>query len=259
MKNNHTFVICAYGDSPYLEECIVSLKYQTVKSDILLYTSTPSSHIEELCKRHQIAYYTKTGGGIGIDWNNALSFVNSQYVTIAHQDDLYQETYAEQVLAEFARNPKNTIVYSDYAEYREGKEVPANTNLKIKTLMLKTLAIFPSWRFWRNRVLALGNAICCPAVTYDMEKLAGFQFETRMRTNLDWYAWYDISMHYKGRFGYVSEKLMYHRIHQESETSNTIRDNVRTKEDMEMYRLFWPEFMVRILIRFYEKSQESNG
>ena len=80
-----------------------------------------------------------------------------------------------------------------------------------------------------------------------------------MRTNLDWYAWYDISSHYRGSFGYVSDKLMCHRIHQDSETSNTIRDNVRTKEDLEMYRLFWPEFMVKILIYFYEKSQESNG
>ncbi|MDQ8759941.1 glycosyltransferase family A protein [Streptococcus ruminantium] len=259
MKTNHTFVICAYGDSPYLKECIVSLKNQTVRSEIILYTSTPSKHIEQLCKQYAIPYHTSSGGGIGEDWNYALSFASSRYVTIAHQDDLYKENYAEQVLAEFSRHSNHTIVYSDYAEYRDNQEAPANTNLKIKTLMLQALALFPNWRFWRNRILAFGNAICCPAVTYDMEKLSGFQFETQMRTNLDWYAWYDISTHYKGSFGYISEKLMYHRIHQESETSNTIRDNVRTKEDTEMYRLFWPEFMVRILIHFYEKSQESNG
>lgn len=259
MENNHTFVICAYGDSPFLEECILSLKNQTVKSTIILYTSTPSEHIEHLCQEYSIPYYVKQGGGIGIDWNNALSFANTRFVTIAHQDDLYKVNYAEKILSEFHRDSKHAIVYSDYVEYRDGREIEANTNLKIKTLMLNVLSWFPNWMFWRNRILAFGNAICCPAVTYDMDKLNGFQFETKMRTNLDWYAWYDISSHYRGSFGYVSDKLMCHRIHQDSETSNTIRDNVRTKEDMEMYRLFWPEFMVKILIYFYEKSQESNG
>ena len=28
----HTFVICAYKESPYLEECIKSLKHQKTKS-----------------------------------------------------------------------------------------------------------------------------------------------------------------------------------------------------------------------------------
>jgi len=35
--NDHTFVICAYGDSPYLEDCINSLLSQTVKSNIILF------------------------------------------------------------------------------------------------------------------------------------------------------------------------------------------------------------------------------
>ena len=37
----HTFVICAYGESPYLEACIRSLLSQTEKSRILCATSTP--------------------------------------------------------------------------------------------------------------------------------------------------------------------------------------------------------------------------
>ena len=37
---NHTFVICAYKESKYLEECIKSLINQTVKSNIIMTTST---------------------------------------------------------------------------------------------------------------------------------------------------------------------------------------------------------------------------
>ena len=44
--NDHTFAICAYKESPYLEECIKSLKNQTIKSNILIATSTPNDYIK---------------------------------------------------------------------------------------------------------------------------------------------------------------------------------------------------------------------
>ena len=34
--SDHTFVICAYKESPFLEECIVSLKKQNIQSHIIL-------------------------------------------------------------------------------------------------------------------------------------------------------------------------------------------------------------------------------
>ena len=51
---NHTFVVCAYKESPYLEACICSLK----KTDLSgehdpLSTSTPNVHISELAEKHQ--------------------------------------------------------------------------------------------------------------------------------------------------------------------------------------------------------------
>ena len=52
MKYKHVFSICAYGDSPYLEACIRSLKEQTVPSHIILCTSTPSSYIDRLAWRY---------------------------------------------------------------------------------------------------------------------------------------------------------------------------------------------------------------
>ena len=45
-KKLHTFAICAYGDSPYLEECMASLACQRQKSEIICCTSTPNPQIE---------------------------------------------------------------------------------------------------------------------------------------------------------------------------------------------------------------------
>ena len=34
----HTFAVCAYKDSPYLEECLRSVTSQTVKSEVICCT-----------------------------------------------------------------------------------------------------------------------------------------------------------------------------------------------------------------------------
>ena len=258
MKNNHTWVICAYGESEFLEACILSLRAQTIRSKIICYSSTPLDSIRQLCQTYEIPFYTKEGGGIGKDWNNALSFVDSQYATIAHQDDYYEPTYLEAVLQKIEQSKDVLIAYTDYFEEKNGVKILANKNLKIKTFMLKVLNIMPASHFWRNRVLALGNPISCPAVTYNLARIKEFRFDEKMRVSLDWYAWYKIS-EYKGRFAFISEKLMCHRIHEESEMPKTISDNTRTKEDLYMYQLFWPKWIAKLINRAYIKSQDSNS
>lgn len=254
---DHTFVVCAYKESDYLEDCIQSLLKQSRTSNVILYSSTPNDFIKELCIKYRIKMYSKTGGGIGKDWNNALSFVQTKYATIAHQDDYYEKRYSTAIMDQMNQHPECLIAYSDYNEWKNGQLIPANNNLKIKTLMLKTMAVMPKMKFWRNRIMAFGNPICCPAVTYNLELLKDFRFDEELRVSLDWLAWYEINK-YQGSFRYVPEKLMYHRIHEESETTNTILDNSRSREDLMMYKKFWPDFFANFLMKFYVKSQETN-
>ena len=56
MNSNHTWVICAYGESEYLEACIQSLKNQTLQTQIICYSSTPLGSIKELCQRYAIPF-----------------------------------------------------------------------------------------------------------------------------------------------------------------------------------------------------------
>ena len=67
-RKEHTFAICAYKESPYLEECILSLKKQTRKSGIIIITSTPNDYIEELSRKYGIPLFINHGehGMIGI-------------------------------------------------------------------------------------------------------------------------------------------------------------------------------------------------
>ena len=102
-KEEHTFVICAYKESKYLPDCIESLQNQTIKSKIILSTSTPNEYIENTAKKYDVqlrinqseqSIYGETPG-ISKDWNYAYKQADSKLITLAHQDDVYQPEYLE--------------------------------------------------------------------------------------------------------------------------------------------------------------------
>ena len=113
---SHTFAICAYKDSPYLDACIHSLKRQSVKSKIILCTSTPSPFLEAMAKIHDIPLYVRDGkSDIQDDWNFACEKADTRLVTIAHQDDCYHRDYAAWVQRCWERYPDTTVFTTDCA------------------------------------------------------------------------------------------------------------------------------------------------
>ena len=87
----HTFAVCAYKDSPYLEACIRSLTEQQVKTDVICCTSTPSPYIEKITKKYAVPLYVREGeSNIREDWLFAWHKAGGRLVTIAHQDDVYR-------------------------------------------------------------------------------------------------------------------------------------------------------------------------
>lgn len=257
----HTFVICAYKESPYLRECIESLKQQTVKSEIIMVTSTPNQFVKNMAAEYKISLYINEGeGGITQDWNFGYSKAETEYVTIAHQDDYYKEDYTAHLLKAIKCSKKPLIFFSDYAELRDGKVVQQNTLLKVKRLMLLPLRIklFQKSKWVRRRILSFGSPICCPSVGYVRKNLPKVIFKNGFRSCEDWEAW-EILSKLKGDFLYDKKILMYHRIHEDSETSAIIFDNARSEEEYKMYCKFWPKFIAKILVRQYAKGQKSNS
>lgn len=260
MKSKHTFAICAYKESQYLETCIESLKKQKIQSEILMVTSTPNEYIFKMGEKYKIPVYVNEGeSGIVQDWNYAYRKAETEYVTITHQDDEYFPDYA-QCAVEMLEKAKNPLIFfSDYAELRDGKKVLDNKLLKIKRLMLFPLRskMCQKSRFIRRRILSLGSPICCPSVTFVKNNLPEVVFKPGFRADEDWEAWEYISR-IKGQFVYNKNALMGHRIHEESETSIIIGDNARAKEDYIMFCKFWPKWIARILTKAYSTSEKSN-
>lgn len=256
---DHTFVICAYKESKYLQECIDSLKKQSIKSNIIMATSTPNDYIKSTAEKNGIELFVNTGvAGIGGDWNFGYNLADTALVTIVHQDDTYLEDYLKTMLDALNKSKNPIMAFCHYAELRNGEKVYENRNLKIKKLMLSPLKINSSSRFFKRLVIAYGNPICCPAVTYVKEKVGASPFTNDFGSNIDWQQWERLS-NIKGSFAYTDNQQMCHRVHEESTTSSLINDDSRTKEDYEMLLKFHTKPVAKLLIKPYSKSQDSNS
>lgn len=259
-EKSHTFVVCAYQESPFLDSCIRSLLRQTIKTSVCIATSTPNEHIRRIAEKYRLPVFINEGEkGIAGDWNFACVCAQTPLVTLAHQDDVYDKNYTKDILEALSLCCHPLIAFTDYYELRGNMTVKRNRLLRVKHLMLSPLKVRSFWksRFVRRRILSMGSAICCPSVTLVKKNLQLPVFQNNMKSNIDWQAWESISKQ-KGEFVYVAKPSIKHRIHQESTTSELLKMNGRREEDLYMYRKFWPEWMARLIEKFYQNSEKSN-
>ncbi len=258
----HTFAVCAYGESPFLRECVESVLAQDHgKSEVFIATSTPSAYISNLASEYGLEVYVNQGEhGIGPDWNFAYSCAKGRYVTIAHQDDVYLPSYASTAVRVMDGSPRPIIFFSNYGELRDGVRVDKNRLLTIKRLILRPLERERNWgrRRARRRALSLGSAICCPSVCISRLACPDPPFTTAMKSNLDWDTWETLSR-LEGEFCYCPQILMYHRVHEGSATSRLIQDSTRANEDLQMLERFWPRPVARAIFRIYVHGADSNS
>lgn len=258
----HTFVVLAYKESEYLEKCIQSVLNQKYKSHVLIATSTPNDYIYNLAKKYNLEVFINpdAGRGIGYDFDFAVSCGTTELVTVAHQDDIYDNSYSDYVIQEYKKYSNSTILFTDYYEIRDEKKVITNTNLKIKRILLFPLRckLLSNIKFWKRFIIRFGNSICCPAVTFVKNNISTSDiFKCDFVCDVDWFAWEKMSK-YDGNFIFINKKLMGHRVHEDSTTTEIINERIRTKEDYEMFKKFWPKFISKLINKLYVKAEESN-
>ena len=258
-NKDHIFTICAYKESSYLEECIKSLKKQTIKANIIIETSTPNSYIYDLANKYQLKVIVNPDGGIAKDWNYAYDSVDKKLVTIAHQDDIYEPAYLEKVLEYVNKTVDPIIIFTDYYEIRNDKKVSNNLNLKIKRIMnhpyLKKKNQLD--KKVRQRILSFGDSISCPTVTLVKERCGKSPYNTKFSCSVDYKTWSELS-HKDGSFVYIPNILMGHRIYEESTTTKSLENNVRQTEDASIMAEYWPKPIARLLYKIYSNSERSN-
>ena len=258
MDCSHTFVVSAYGESSFLEECISSLISQEEKSEIVVSTSTPNDEIYDVSSKYGLSVRVRSGvPNIADDWNFAVSCAETDYVTVAHQDDVYAPGYSRAAVSMLTAATKPLIYFSDYGEIRDGSNIVGSKLIRTKKRMMLPYRVASSSRVFKRLPISFGNPICCPSVTYAIKNLPSPLFHSGFRSNLDWDAWERFSR-LDGSFVYDSHVRMYHRVHNGSETSACIADNARTLEDLEMLERFWPKPIAKMINKAYSGAQKLN-
>lgn len=255
-----TFVVCAYGDNQNIPETISSLQRQTVKANIILSTSTPSVYLEEISQKFDISYFINPERkGPGADWNFGYSKVTTKLVTIAHQDDYYEPNYAEKIIAAANSSLSPVILFTDYYELRNGKKIENNKILSVKRKM-NSVFLNRSRRkskFWKRKIFSIGCPICCPSVTYNKDLCGDKPFDTKFINSCDYQTFVNL-IEKDGEFVYIPEKLVGHRISEDSATTRNLANNIRQKEDVEIFEEFWPKTIAKVLYKIYSFSEKSN-
>ena len=259
---DHTFVILAYKESEFLRECIESLRAQTASSHIIVATSTPSAFLTEVCKDYNLPLRcNEAKGGIAADWNFAYDQASSKYVTLAHQDDVYESSYAELLVSCAEERSDTLFAFTDYYELIGGTRKESTANLIVKRI-LRTLSYFHQKHVTsslrKKILLAFGCPIPCPSVLFNKSLLGNFRFSTDYSINMDWDAWYRLSV-LRGSIACVPQNLLGHRLHAESETTAGIGDNRRANEDRRMFARIWPSPVARALGAVYELGYKGNS
>lgn len=248
---NHTFIVLAHGESPFLEECIISLMNQRIKSEIVVSTSTPNDFINKIIEKYQLPMMVnKNVGGITEDWNFGLKCCETKYCTLAHQDDIYNPDYLSTHINYLSND--FLIMFTNYDDVNEELNRIGRVSKLIKNLQLS-----PFWlkkeiysTLLRKLILRFGNPIACPGVIYNLDNLQGFSFDSRFTNNLDWYAWLQLCER-EGSFIFVPRKLFIHRIHSRSTSSKSISNKFKMVEDTELFKLMWPNWIAIVLQKVY--------
>ncbi len=256
LTQNHTFIVLCYKESPYLNNCIDSLLNQKIKSNIILSTSTPSAFLDKISAQYQLPLVVNKGlTGIAHDWNFGLQAAKTQFVTLAHQDDIYDENYLQSFQNNIEKLQISAIGFTDYYELKNNLIIKNSLLLFVKKLLLLPIIVlkFTQKPFFKKSILRFGDPICCPSLIFNVKLLPANPFDSSFKMNLDWAFLWQIS-HGKDGFLIINKKLMGHRIHSESTTTQMGEQNIRIKEDLYMFGQTLGPFWAKIITKFYQFS-----
>jgi glycosyltransferase involved in cell wall biosynthesis len=259
---DHSFVIPVYDAAPHLAALIESLQAQTgLRSEILLSSSTPSTELTAISKRFGLPLHINSQRiDIAADWNFALAMAKTQFVTLAHQDDIFEPGYVVQLGSALRRNPHAFLAFCDYSEHTPLGARPVNINLTIKRLLRRrAFGVRECITEARDkmRLLSLGNPICCPSVMLNRRSTEDFRFPGGFKTNLDWMAWLELARR-PGGFVYIPECLVSKGVHADSETTATIANRAREREDRAIFDTLWPRPVAAALATLYKFGYRAN-
>lgn len=230
----HTFVILAYNISDDLEECIKSVINQSVKSNIVIATSTPNDYIIDLASEYSLGVMiNKEKSNKGRDYNFAINSFDTPLVTIAHQDDLYDRNYVKEIKRCYKKNKEATIIFTDNYEIHKDKKIKKSKKLFWIRYHLwpLNLSFFQNKKYFKLRSLRHDKYICTSSITFVKKNIDGNIFPTNLKFDNDWQGLIDLARK-DTRFVYLRKKLVGYRVDEKEENKTKLKEDEKILKSM---------------------------
>ncbi len=247
----HTFVILAYNISDDLEECIKSVINQSVKSNIVIATSTPNDYIIDLASEYSLGVMVnKAKSNKGRDYNFAIKSFDTELVTIAHQDDLYDRNYTKEIKKCYKKNKDATIIFTDNYEIHGDKKIKKSKKLFWIRYYLFPLrfSLFQNKKFFKLRSLRRDKYICTSSITFVKKNIDVDIFPTNLKYDNDWQGLIDLAKK-NTKFVYLKEKLVGYRVEEKEE------NKAKDKEDEKILRCMYPNWYYEKIVKKRKKQK----
>lgn len=252
MRDIHTFVILAYHESDDLEDCIKSVLNQSVKSNVIIATSTKNDYIIELASQYALGVMVNDQkSNKGSDYNYAINTFDTKLVTIAHQDDLYDRNYVKEILKCYSQNKDASIIITDYYEIDNDRKIKRSHELFKKKILISPLKY--KWcqdkKYFKMRSLKYGQSFCTSSVTFIKDNINKEPFPTNLTYNNDWQGFINLANE-DSKFVYINKKLVGYRIYKKGELKE------KEQEKLNIYKAMWPDKLIDYLYQKKEKSKQ---
>ena len=246
----HTFVILAYEESDDLEECIKSVLNQSVKSNVVIATSTPNDYILDLASQYALGVMiNENKSNKGGDYNFAINSSDSKLITIAHQDDVYDRNYTKEIQKCYLKNKDASIIFTDNYEISGDKKIKQSKKLFWMRFFLFPLrfSIFQKKKFFKVRALRRNKYICTSSVTFIKKNIKKDFFPTDLVYDNDWQGLLVLAAD-NTKFVYLPKKLIGYRVDNHNESIE------KNKEDMNIRKSLYPKWYFDKVINRQKKS-----
>lgn len=250
MKDIHTFVILAYLENDNLEECIKSVLNQTVKSNVIIATSTKSDFIIDLASEYGLGVMINdSSSNKANDYNYALNAFDTKLVTIAHQDDVYDRNYVKEILKSYEQNNDASIIFTDYYEVLNDKKIKDNFKKRITKLLLKPLKYkrLQNKKYFKKLSLKYKQCFCTSSVTYVKENIEKEFFSNELTYNNDWLSFINLA-NVNSKFVYINKKLIWKRV------KEVLNNEEKINENIFIYRKMWPNWLINRIYKIKEEK-----
>ena len=224
-----TIAIPIYNGARFLREAIESLLAQSYDDFTLLGIDDASTDdsvaIASSFDRVRVVR-NPARLGLAANWNRAIGLCESEYLVIAHQDDVYSPRYLERMAAVIDAHPRafaahcKSATTDDPATRFKDRFWPRGAGV-VEREPAEELAI-----------LRQGNYVIAPSVILRRSALPGL-FDTRYEFVVDWDFWLRGLSAGRTLVG-VNERLVSFRRHEETATLASERTMRRYEEELEL-------------------------